>query len=78
MSVSNALCWYQSKLYEVIDFMFGIECSKILKNIMLCFILVANAVLLMAVASLLVNETLCMFNKSEKPLSVPVDFHYNR
>ena len=78
MSVSNALCWYQSKLYEVIDFMFGIECSKILKNIMLCFIMVANAVLLMAVASLLVNGTLYMFNKSDKPLSVPVDFHYNR
>ena len=78
MNVSNALCWYQSKLYEVTDFVFGIECSRIHRNIRLCFIMVTNAVLLMAVASLLVNGTLYMFNKSDKSLSVPVDFHYNR
>ena len=72
------LCWYQTKVCQIAEFLYGIGGGKQITKILVYVALLINVLFLSSAISSFVYGTVYLYHRPEMYHKIPVHFNYKR
>ena len=72
------LCWYQTKVCQIAEFLYGIGGGKQITKILVYAALLINVLFLSSAISSFVYGTVYLYHRPEMYHKIPVHFNYKR